>query len=820
MNPSILKQWRRSLGALVSAAALSRVSDLCRLSALALVAALGLLFAPDPVMAQTAPQSVDQIMKASPPGDESVAILSGTIGGNFFTSPLSSVGGVNTLLGAMLLVFNGGIFIVAVTWGTYNLLRGVIGTAQDGEVLGKQMSTVWMPIRMVTGIVGIVPVFGGFNLAQVLFVTVTALGIGLANMMFQQAIKMSSGVSTLLSPVVVSPNVSMDYRNMAQALFVTEVCYIAKQQAEANHPAGSLTSNDLIRSMPMSAAEVSNDDLTVVGGTLVKYGTPNDPGLCGHVALMARPTASAGSSTVLGFATGYENPNVNYKTIEALVRSGYASAHQDFAQRVKAEAVTWWNARVQARDTQGGTLPDAPLAALDQAASTYGIQAQKAITQAAATVDARAIAQTATAKMEKGGWMTLGSWHSLFTQSNAAVVDAVGSLKPQIKPPNLDNLPTSADSIRDSITALSKAGEQAQQKSRAASGDASDLGSTKNTICQALSGGGECSLGQTAVAWAIGKGAAGSGGGNLIDPIVMFKNLGDWTMTAGSTLLIGAAGMKIFGEGILKGLGSVIGKIPGLGTVAGAAATGAGEAAGAMASWGMMLAATLIFVGGIMSVYIPLVPFITWMGGLVQYAVIFFEGMVAMTLSALAHMDTQGEGMGQRTEPGYVFLLNMLARPSLMVLGFFAASAACIALGTLQATMFLPALANAQGNSVTGLFSFVLLLGIFLVINWTLIQGLYNMIFLLPDNVIGMIGQAKGVDLGRETEGKVYGMMMGISRSTGGAAVRAIAPSSDAGARGGRGPAQSATSAAGTGSGAGSSSGAGSGPTSGGRTNP
>ncbi len=145
--------------------------------------------------------------------------------------------------------------------------------------------------------------------------------------------------------------------------------------------------------------------------------------------------------------------------------------------------------------------------------------------------------------------------------------------------------------------------------------------------------------------------------------------------------------------------------------------------------------------------------------------------------------------MGQRTEPGYIFLLNMLARPGLMVLGFFAASAACIALGTLQAVMFLPALANSQGNSVTGLFSFVFLLGIFLVINWSLIQGLYNMIFLLPDNVIGMIGNAKGVELGREVEGKVYGMMVGIGRSTGNAAVGALsrlkppAPSSDSSPR-------------------------------------
>lgn len=764
VKPHTLKHWLQALAALATGLALVLIAG--------------------PALAQSAPQSIDQIMKASPPGDESVAVLGGAIGGNFFSSPLSSIGGASTLLGAMLLVFNGAIFIVAVTWGTYNLLRGVIGTAQDGEVLGKQMSTVWMPIRMVTGIVGIVPVFGGFNLAQVVFVSVTALGIGLANMMFQQAVKMTANVSTLLSPVAVAPNVSMDYRNMAEGLFITEVCYIAKRQAEANHEPGSLPANDLIVPMPMSASEVTNNELTVVGGTLVKYGTPNDPGLCGHVALMARPTASAGSSNFLGFATGYENPAVNYKVIEGLVRSGYAAAHQSFAQRVRAEAAAWWNARKSALESQNGTLPDVPLTALNEAARNYGVQAQEAISKAAATVDTGAIAKSAVAKMEKGGWMTLGSWHSMFTQSNAAVVDAVGSLRPQIQPPNLENLPDNASSLRDSLMALKTAGDQAQQKSRSASTDPSDMGGAKHLICEALNSGGECSLGQRAVAAAIGMGAGGSGGGRLIDPIVMFKNLGDWAMTAGSTILGGALlarGVQWLGEktsGILK-------YVPGMGKLAGSVTEGTAQIAGSLASFGLMMAATLIFVGGIMSVYIPLVPFITWMGGLVQYAVLFFEGMAAMTLSALAHMDTQGEGMGQRTEPGYIFLLNMLARPGLMVLGFFAASAACIALGTLQAVMFLPALANSQGNSVTGLLSFVFLLGIFLVINWSLIQGLYNMIFLLPDNVIGMIGNAKGVELGREVEGKVYGMMVGIGRSTGGAAVGAMsrlkppAPSSD-----------------------------------------
>ena len=42
-------------------------------------------------------------------------------------------------------------------------------------------------------------------------------------------------------------------------------------------------------------------------------------------------------------------------------------------------------------------------------------------------------------------------------------------------------------------------------------------------------------------------------------------------------------------------------------------------------------------------------------------------------------LDGDGEGMGQRTQHGYMFYINALARPGLMIIGFLAASALMIA---------------------------------------------------------------------------------------------------------------------------------------------
>lgn len=131
-------------------------------------------------------------------------------------------------------------------------------------------------------------------------------------------------------------------------------------------------------------------------------------------------------------------------------------------------------------------------------------------------------------------------------------------------------------------------------------------------------------------------------------------------------------------------------------------------------------------------------------------------------LHALSHLD--GDGLGQRTTHGYMFYITALAQPSLMIIGFFTASALMIVIGTLQAHMFLPAMANVQGNSVTGLFSVIMFVLIFFVINLTLISACFNLIYVITDQVIGFIGSQIDSKLGKDTENKANNMFLMAAR--------------------------------------------------------
>src|SRR5260364_64809 len=85
-----------------------------------------------------------------------------------------------------------------------------------------------------------------------------------------------------------------------------------------------------------------------------------------------------------------------------------------------------------------------------------------------------------------------------------------------------------------------------------------------------------------------------------------------------------------------------------------------------------------------------MLPFIIWFGGVVSWFAVVGEARIAAPLWAVTHVDGDGEGMGPRTAPGYMFLLAVVA---IMVLR------------TLLNAMFGVAMQNAQYDSITGIVS-------------------------------------------------------------------------------------------------------------------
>lgn len=261
---------------------------------------------------------------------------------------------------------------------------------------------------------------------------------------------------------------------------------------------------------------------------------------------------------------------------------------------------------------------------------------------------------------------------------------------------------------------------------------------------------GNCSIGQSVVAWTVGQAGDSTG---TIDPITTFKNIGDWMVTAGEGLGLAVAYVKGAEQTAwAKAADAATGLMPPVGVVGTAVATAKGALTMAVETL-PTVAFGMVGVGTILAVYLPMLPALNWLGALVQYFVVVVEGLVAAGIGALAHMEADGEGMGPRTERFYIFLLNALLRPALMLFGFFTAAALSTALATLFAkTLFLPAMASAQGNSLTGMLACVGYILVFMLGLWSVVQGLFAMTHLMADQVLGYLGAGHTSDLGKSTE--------------------------------------------------------------------
>jgi conjugal transfer/type IV secretion protein DotA/TraY len=149
-----------------------------------------------------------------------------------------------------------------------------------------------------------------------------------------------------------------------------------------------------------------------------------------------------------------------------------------------------------------------------------------------------------------------------------------------------------------------------------------------------------------------------------------------------------------------------------------------------------------------------MLPFMVWFGGILSWYAVVGESVVAAPLWAFAHLDGDGDGMGQRTTHGYIFLLNVMFRPVFMMLGFVLGGAGVIVLGTLLNTMFGVALANAQFDSSTGLVSIIGYIVLYVGMCQTLVQGTFSLIHVVPDQAFAWVGGQMAGAVGRDMHDK------------------------------------------------------------------
>ncbi|WP_050451749.1 DotA/TraY family protein [Candidatus Burkholderia verschuerenii] len=637
-------------------------------------------------------------------GDKSMSLLE-LVYGSVVHNPLASGGGAGGMIAQLFLVLNSCMLAVGAIWAMYHFGSAMIATGQDGEFMGQKKSSPWFIIRLGVGFTGLVPIFGGYCGAQMVMLWGTMLGVGIANLSLDAAVSvLNSGGSMIATPA--SPQAT----TLAKALFEANLCAQAANTAIANMPNDSGVSVDPAENF--TAITTSN-----------KVVLMNQRGLsCGgaEIDITQPPTLPS-----------YDGMAV-YSLDPGSIYSQMLSAHQNALSTLQSTLSAAAQAYVSS--VNGQTQPADPQNTINQAALQYQTTISQAISNSSTAISG--LASVIQSNLQRDGWIMMGAWYQTFAQANSQVTTLANATAAAVPGTDADNMPYPQLYRKVSATYAQQNQQDASTSTTQSLVSNLTTGTTdpKNFLSKIFPG---QQIVQMAINLNSGQGPAGS-----TNPLIGMKNLGDYILDAGWTAL----GAYAVWKGLEGASDSNVGKLIGVvGDVATGGMLGAAKGAAkgvldALAPFVVIMCITLFFFGAMLSIYIPMLPFIIWFSGVLSWYAVVGESMVASPLWAMTHLDGEGEGMGQRPTHGYIFLLNVMFRPVFMEIGFVLAGAGIVVLGTLLNTMFGVAMQNAQYDSTTGLVSIIGYIVLYVGMCQTLCNSTFSLIHIVPDQVFSWVG--------------------------------------------------------------------------------
>ncbi|MFN3235181.1 MAG: DotA/TraY family protein [Gammaproteobacteria bacterium] len=243
--------------------------------------------------------------------DQSVVYL-GDVFGNVGTV-LSGSG--STLMGQLFSIFNSIILALGIIIAGYTTLVGTINTAGEGEMMGKKMHSIWVPVRTVLGIALLIPSGSGYCVIQILMMWIVLQGVGAADELWSTAAKYLSGGGS-----VAPADVSVSYQksdDSIENLFLALVCmqsinyYSGNTNSTLPYPTAQPYSNNTKDvSYTYSAEDKNGDTVKCARFLLPIYDTANFPEQQAAIAHnQSIATMSPTLNTVASYFVNYCNNN-------------------------------------------------------------------------------------------------------------------------------------------------------------------------------------------------------------------------------------------------------------------------------------------------------------------------------------------------------------------------------------------------------------------------------------------------------------------------------------------------------------------------------
>lgn len=635
-------------------------------------------------------------------GDLSIKMLGKIFGG------LLAAGGADPLKD-LISTFNGAVLAVGGVLVAYTIFAGVIGTAHDGEMLGKKFSSVWVPIRTALGTALVIPI-NGYCGMQILVMWLVVQGIGLADTVWSSLVE---GDALMTGSIQATAYQSPEALKLANSLAVATICVKAAQM---------------------------NSDINNMGETWSAYPSGNNiyfgmkdsyfrKTSCGQLALIDE------TQTPIATAAG-EFSNVAETIGTAKSNLPIIQAHNAAAKQMISSlsgSLSPFVVKTPLGDTfrvSSDTL-NYPTGAIKSAVEEYNKTISDAVKAYYSDNDAsgKAIKENAS----KDGWLTAGAWFIKLAGQMSKADIAVGST------PTAEANKNIAGGIYREVNEVI---------GNAANAIALDKMNEQSGIAKqnALDGNGADGFGATFYRW-VGKTLTTI---NLEDistqtnvhPVIQLKAMGDRMIkaaTASIVLIIGGFATAMGASGIG---GAALG-----GGITGATQTftSIGLAAAIFITpIVFLLFSTLLTLGFFMSYYIPMLPFLIWLGCIVGWFIMVMEAIIAAPLWAVMHLHPSGDDLTGKGGQGYMLVLGLLVRPTLMIFGLACALILSGVIGQLVNSLFYDTFKMSRGGDSIGLFGTLLAYVLYTTVMLTMTKKLFQIIHIVPDQLLQWIGGGRG----------------------------------------------------------------------------
>jgi len=658
------------------------------------------------------------------------------------------VGGTGTMLGAAMAIFNQAVLLLAMLFVAYTTVKGTVDSAQDGVLLGKKMSEVWVPIRTIGGAAFLLPLASGYSLIQMMVLWLAVQGIGVADAAWQAAMTQFARTGTL-------GRVSVpDARPLAANILRAEVCMAAmNKQYEAEGRTERIEAATSLPRVNFDMAYEQRLDLTglAVADRAASTALQLADSFYTTVDFRWQSTARSKGSPASCGALEWKESGQDARTEDMThaARGPIMKAHKDAVKAMIAEM------RPVAESIVSGRRPASD--AIDGAAKQY----EDAISIAAkSAVDASPdLAQQSFIKYaETGGWILAGTWFNHMVKMNDTI-QATVNMTPVSKPIAIEGLEVQ-ETLQGYRDALAFTDEYLKDRSAApADSYQADL-ENSSSIRSADDVWRLLSIPAMSAMQGITERIAGAN----TSPLTQLSATGHDIIGAGVVIKASMFTIAGFANGKFSkwtaGLAFDVGEA--LKTISGTV------------EW---ISSSLWAIGAVLAYYLPAIPTIWWLTGVIRWLASCAEAVLAAPLMAAMHTHPDGDDLVGRAGPGYMLILAMVIQPVLLMMGFILAALMTYPAGALVNMMFVGMVSGASASSVMGIVGMVAWCCLYVVMMVVAMHTCFGLISAVPDNVMRYVGSQAGAQgIGSQQAEKGLG---GLESGAAGAGAAAARPKGD-----------------------------------------